>query len=182
MNVTSANTNCIIGTDIGPAVPFSANFATVGAYFPTLNFTTLTMPPPSTVTVMVRYYITMGKVTKECYATIVLPLPNCTGMWQSQRQILPSSQNTSPTGMMVYPNPAQHTMNVNYNYGKNVATDGARRIVVYDLTGKAVFTQAVNDATGTISIPVDALAGAVYMVRMEQNGLTIQIQRVSITH
>ncbi|MEO6831091.1 MAG: T9SS type A sorting domain-containing protein, partial [Chitinophagaceae bacterium] len=101
---------------------------------------------------------------------------------QNQRQAMPSSQTTSPTGMMVYPNPAQHTMNVNYNYGKNVATDGARRIVVYDLTGKAVITQAVNDATGTMSIPVDALAGAVYMVRMEQNGRAVQIQRVSITH
>jgi hypothetical protein len=182
LNVAYPNTSCTIGTGIGPAVPFSAFFSMPGAYPLTLNFTTLSIPPPATATIMVRYYVTNHGVTQECYDTLQLALPDCSGQWPPQRQSQSNTQAGSADGMMVYPNPASHTVGVSYNFGTAASGDAARRIAVYDMMGRPVYTASVHEAIGNLSIPVESLAAAVYIVRMEQNGRTVHTQRLSITH
>ncbi|MBS1615984.1 MAG: T9SS type A sorting domain-containing protein [Bacteroidetes bacterium] len=182
LNVTFPNTNCTIGTGIGPTVPFSAFFSTPGAYPLTLNFTTLSIPPPATATIMVRYFVTNHGVTQECYDTLQLSLPDCTGQWPPQRQTQNGPLTGSADGMMVYPNPASHTVGVSYNFGTTSIGENSRRIVVYDMMGRPVYTARVSDAIGNLSIPVDWMAAAVYIVRMEKNGRTVHAQRLTITH
>ena len=50
------------------------------------------------------------------------------------------------------------------------------------MTGKRVFVERVSSVDGTLQVPVGQLAGAVYMVRMEEDCLPLQSQRLTIAH
>ncbi|MBS1616564.1 MAG: T9SS type A sorting domain-containing protein, partial [Bacteroidetes bacterium] len=179
--VINPNTSGTIGTNIGPAVPFSFSFASPGSYPLMLNFTTLTQPPPSTVTVIVRYQVTNHGTTTNCFDSLQIPLPPCS--WPPQRQThTGSSASKTATGMLVYPNPANHDVTVSYNYGDATPTDVLRRIMVYDMVGKPVYIHPVTGAVGNMQISVESLASGTYLLRMEENGRTIQVQRISVVH
>ncbi len=83
---------------------------------------------------------------------------------------------------MQYLNPANHDVTVSYNFGEATPGDVLRRITVYDMVGKPVYIQPVTTAVGNMQIPVESLASGTYLLRMEENGRTIQVQRISVVH
>ena len=82
--------------------------------------------------------------------------------------------------MIVYPNPAGNTVHVNYNYGQ--AGDGARQIVIYDIMGRKIANEVVNDIAGTVDIQLNDIVAGSYIVRMEENGKAIHTDHLSVTH
>jgi PKD repeat protein len=172
-----------IGLRIGPAIPFNIAIPPGGAPY-TLFFTTLTNPPPGT-TLLTAIYNYPGAL-HACYDTLRVPIPYPCG-WPLERRITNNPKNgslpemsKSPSGMVVYPNPANDMVSVNYVYGSSCNCD--RRIVLYDILGKRLASNDVKDLTGTVSFPTNQLIPGSYIIRMEENGMPIETGHVSILH
>lgn len=180
INNPMPGTNYVIGFDIGPMVPFSFSLPTPGPQTLTFNFTTLqTNPLPTVGEVDIHFTMPNGQ---ECFEKIKVDLPSCT--WTAERQTHGSNTTQTQeaaTGMMVYPNPANQQVMVQYNYGTGSA-DATRHIIIYDMVGKVVSTQPATDAKGTVSVSTAELAAGSYMVRMEESGKTIHTQKLTISH
>lgn len=69
------------------------------------------------------------------------------------------------TQMMLYPNPAQNNVNVQFECQTDTAS-----IAIYDLTGKQLSTQAVNSKKGTVNIYLSTFAAGIYVVVLKENG------------
>lgn len=65
----------------------------------------------------------------------------------------------------IAPNPATTTVNVSF---EDVADNATLRIT--DMSGKAVYQQAVNANMGKVSVPVNQLPTGIYMVELNSNG------------
>lgn len=83
------------------------------------------------------------------------------------------------TGMLVYPNPAEQTVHVNYHFSREEAQ---KRIAVYDMTGSRVAEYLVPQAHGSHSIQVVEWTAGVYILRMEEDGQAIHTQKLTIRH
>ncbi|MBS1530569.1 MAG: T9SS type A sorting domain-containing protein [Bacteroidetes bacterium] len=173
-------TKMTVGVNGGPIVPFSITAS--GATLPAMHFTTLHTPPYNPIFLEITYTMPTGQI---CYDTLSLTAPYPCG-WAPERQANPDpgqpldTLQQVATGMVVYPNPATKTANVNYNFG--YTGNVSRHIQVYDMTGKMVAQVPVTDMDGTISVPVANLAAGTYVVRMEEEGKTIQVAHLAITH
>jgi len=175
-------TSYTIGMNEGPVVPFSGTVSSLSPTMVTLNFTTLRVPPTNPDTIMIHYVMPGGQ---ECYQMDTITLPTCS--WVPER-LAQSGQVETPvnsvqqtaTGMMIYPNPANDVVNVNYNYGVQGTND--RHIVLYDMTGRRITTIPVTGVTGTVNIPTGEISSGSYIVRMEENGRALHTQHLSVTH
>ena len=80
--------------------------------------------------------------------------------------------------MLLYPNPASSSVTVQYSYG----TEGrkARAVTVYDMTGREVRRQPLSEAQSTVTISTTDLAAGTYLVRLMEEGKTLQVQKLSI--
>ena len=180
-NPSSTPTTFIVGMSIGPVVPFSVTVPGSTTSTFSFHFTTLEVPPPPTGTLWVRYYLPGGQ---ECYDNFVLKIPHCS--WLPERNASDigntaiDNNTIVATGMIVYPNPAGNTVHVNYNYGQ--AGDGARQIVIYDIMGRKIANEVVNDIAGTVDIQLNDIVAGSYIVRMEENGKAIHTDHLSVTH
>lgn len=78
----------------------------------------------------------------------------------------------------VFPNPATESINIQF-----VNNDlSASQLMIYDLTGKMVYQQLLQDNNnGTINIPVSDLAEGIYHI-MLTNGTSIQTEKLIVTH
>ena len=169
-----------LGMNIGPLVPFTVTVPplTFGMPF-TFNFTTLAVPPPSSATVWAHFYTPQG----DCWDNFKVNLPACTWVPEKHAGNGNDEENVVPqvvTGMLVYPNPAQTAVTVNYIYGKESTAD--RRIKIYDALGRKIADMQVTDAAGSVTIPLNSVAAGTYLVRMEESGQTVHLQHLSVTH
>lgn len=177
-----AGTTYTIGTNIGPVLPFSG---TLGSGFTslTLSFTTLSIPPPATVTIEVLFTLPGGK---KCYQTVTVALPACNWIPQRLTQTGSSSneeimsQLQVSTAMMIYPNPASDNVTVSYDYG-NGKFD-RHTISIYDALGRKVLSYNASDEHGNWNFSSANLASGMYIVNMEGDGRQLQTQRLTIVH
>lgn len=84
------------------------------------------------------------------------------------------------TGMLVFPNPANQSVTINYNYG--AANESRRRIMVYDITGRRVMETPVTEHSASHQLDVSNWTQGVYVVRMEEDGRAVHTARITITH
>ncbi|MEO6830902.1 MAG: T9SS type A sorting domain-containing protein, partial [Chitinophagaceae bacterium] len=120
---------------------------------------------------------------QECFEKVEVQFPNCT--WTAERHTNnTTSTNATPkaaTGMMVYPNPANQQVMIEYDYGTS-SSDAPRHIIVYDMMGKVVSTQTATNVSGTVNVSTSEFAAGNYMVRMEESGKTVHTQKVTVSH
>ncbi|MEO6831594.1 MAG: T9SS type A sorting domain-containing protein, partial [Chitinophagaceae bacterium] len=175
INNPAPGTKYVIGFDVGPAIPFSFTLGTFGPQILTFHFTTLqTSPPPTFGYIYIHFTMPNGQ---ECFEKIEVQLPSCT--WTAERlaNITTSNNETTKaaTGMLVYPNPANQQVMVEYEYGTSTS-DAPRHIIIYDMMGKVVSTQTATNVRGTVNVSTSELAAGNYMVRMEESGKTVHRQ------
>lgn len=169
LTLNSPGTNFIIGLSNGPAMPFNV-FLPPGIHTITLNVTMLMNPP-------VDIELSYGNGPLKCYQRIsVTPTYPCS--WNVQR---PETVEETPvaTGLLVFPNPANQTVSVNYRFG---GTDATRQLVVYDMAGRKVSVVPVAGADGTQTLQVADWTPGVYVLRMEENGHILHTQKITISH
>jgi len=163
-----------IGTTDGPMVPSMFTMTAGGSTLYTFDFTVITIPPPLGTTVWLHYTVD----GRDCYDSYkIQELPHCT--WTDEKPAPPAVTKAEDqnTGMMLHPNPAQSAVNVTYTYAPG---DAARSMKVYDALGRQVTEIPVLSASGTISIPMGKAAPGIYLVKMEENGRTLHVQRLII--
>lgn len=173
-----------ISLHIGPSVPFNLAIPP-GPHSYMLYFTTLTNPPPSS-TLLTAIYNFAG-APNGCYDTLRVTIPYPCG-WASERKVTTPPGNgggvpilnKAATAMLVYPNPAQDIVNVNYVYDRKCSCE--RNILIYDELGRIVFRQPVQSITGTVTFPTQNLMAGVYIIRMTEAGIAIETARLSVTH
>jgi hypothetical protein len=75
----------------------------------------------------------------------------------------------------VYPNPANHEINV-------TATNNIASVEVIDIQGRVVAIQAVTKNQSIVTIPAARLSNGIYMVRATSNEGTNSVRRITIAH
>lgn len=143
--------------------------------------TTVSVPPgehPYTFTVIANNGFSGGAVNFIINGTN--PQDNvCTYQFGAEFKDCRSNKSDSPTAtvgvaktaegfttqMMLYPNPAQNNVNVQFECQTDTAS-----IAVYDLTGKQLSTQAVNSKKGIVNINLSTFAAGIYVVVLKENG------------
>lgn len=178
LTLNSPGATFTIGLSNGPVVPFSV-FLPPGTHLLNLTTTMMSAPP-------VNLEISYDGPTQKCYAQIpVSPTYPCS--WPLER-LMPTDDGQEQeedkktemaTGMLVYPNPAERVVKVNYHFASD---QSQKRIAVYDMTGRCVGEYPAPQAHGTHSIPVEGWISGIYIVRMEENGQAIHNQKLTIQH
>jgi len=180
----TVGSTAIVGFNIGPVTPFNI-MLTSSPDTLTFYFSTLDVPAPATALMEVKTDQGLGH---PCVDTMRITLPDCSSLWPSERLAHSNSSNGGAvnnlqkknTGMVVYPNPANDEIYVNYIFGG--PCDCKRNIVIYSVTGRELYSEPVNNITGTLSFPTTGFIAGSYIVRMEENGKAVQTAHVSITH
>lgn len=100
--------------------------------------------------------------------------------------------HVSPTGVAAHstvkanigspmPNPASSAFNMNYDLGTSYG-QGAAKMVVYNMLGEAVRTEALQGASGIVRMDVSDLENGVYFTSMEVEGKQVATKRLVVTH
>ncbi|MEI8280011.1 MAG: PKD domain-containing protein [Bacteroidota bacterium] len=87
--------------------------------------------------------------------------------------------NVGVARLQLIPNPARNTTQVSYEY---IGTGQNRYIEVYDLLGRLMDKQIVNDIRGNWQLNLDRYAAGMYIVFMKQDGQVLLENKLSITH
>ncbi|MBX2905490.1 MAG: PKD domain-containing protein [Taibaiella sp.] len=166
-----------VGSIDGPFVPTTFTMTPGGSTLYTFDFTILTTPLPKFTTIWIHYVVD----GRDCWDKVVVqPLPNCA--WTAERhapQATAAVQDSRNTGMLLHPNPAQTEVNVTYTYPPGNAQRSMR---VYDALGREVAAVPVSAASGTVTIPLGNAAPGIYLVKMEENGRALHVQRLVVSH
>jgi hypothetical protein len=175
-------TTYVIGTDIGPIVPFSGTLSTAGLCYLTATFTSLSIPLPPTVQVEIEFTLPDGS---HCFQKVSTKPPACT--WESERSA--GGDTTSITGgqsisvsnsMLVFPNPTAGQLNISYDYGADAYKK--RTLTIYDNMGRKTDQTIPNDIRGSWSLNTANWSPGIYIIRMEADGQPLQTQQVVVTH
>lgn len=88
-------------------------------------------------------------------------------------EVLPSvglEEKTMEAGMLIYPNPADHELNVSYT----AAHAGETKITVIDVLGKQLIEQTIQSAAGNnlVVMPTENLSEGMYLVKTVVDGKT----------
>jgi hypothetical protein len=171
-----------IGTNIGPVDPFSGYLLSGGLQPPmTLSFTTFLVS--STVNVEVSYTRPDGS---KCFQVETLSLPRCRWVAERNGDTGDSLNNNSnlkaliSSALLIFPNPATNNVTISYNYGKDSYKE--RSLTIYDELGRKIQSFAPPAVNDSWYLNTSTLAAGLYIVRMEADGQTLQLQRVVITH
>jgi len=146
------------------------------------------MPPgPDSVTVEILLTLPDGQ---KCFQEVRVPLPwPCP--WIPERQALPHSdsanagsnnsvQNVVSNALLVFPNPASYDVSVSYDYGNDAYTQ--KELAVFDAMGRKIQSLTPQDIHGSWNLNTANWSPGMYLVRMEADGNTLQVQRVVISH
>lgn len=186
---TVANTTYMLGTNIGPVLPFSGTLSSVGTYNMALTFTTLDVPPPATLLLYVQYTLPNGQ---RCFEKQKVTIPSCT--WLPERvdsiynPIVDSSvaapdiqpQMEIQTALMVFPNPATGDVTISYDYGQGKF--GNKMIEVFDNLGQRMYFTGIADQHGSRKLNTAGWSDGVYIIRMDGDGEALQTQRLVVGH
>jgi hypothetical protein len=173
-----------IGTDIGPVDPFSGYLLTGGLQPPMiLSFTTFLVT--STLNVEVSYTRPDGS---KCFQVETLSLPRC--RWVAERDWHNGDSSNTDNGnnlqalissaLLVFPNPATNNVTISYNFGTDSYKE--RSLTIYDELGRKIQSFTPQDVNDSWYLNTATLAAGLYIVRMEADGQTLQVQRVVINH
>lgn len=181
-----AGTTYTVWTDIGPVSGFTGVLTGSSPYVLYLTFTTLYLPPPSSLTAYMVFTLPSGQ---KCGLHANAAVPSCP--WIEERHanngdtgkyvvtpVMPV--NDMATAMMVFPNPASGMVNVSYDYG--MATYAEKTLTVYDITGRKISIATPADIHGTWSLNTDSWTPGIYIIRMEADGKPLHTQRVVVSH
>mgnify|MGYP000570489891 CR=1 FL=1 len=85
------------------------------------------------------------------------------------------------TKFKVYPNPAQSTINIQYEYTSANNNDAAS-IIIYDVIGKTVYSQSVSlhNGNNSMNINIESLSPGIYNCSIDAGKETKQSQRFVI--
>jgi hypothetical protein len=53
---------------------------------------------------------------------------------------------------------------------------------VYDVYGRTIASQPVTEVSGACNFGLADLAAGVYIIKMEENGHSVELQRLTVTH
>jgi len=178
----AGGTKFVLGTSVGPVVPFSGTLPGTSTYTLSLTYTTLEVPPPTNVEVEVNYTLPSGA---QCFQEEKIAVPSCT--WTEERTTGNDSEaaNNSAiqqiaSALLVYPNPATGMVIISYNYGSS--GNSGRSIDIYDETGNKRQSTAPPDGQGTWQLNTAGWIPGVYIIRMAGDGQTLQTQRLVVTN
>ena len=179
-NPFSTSIDVVLGMNIGPMVPFKVNLAP-GMQTLNISFNLLQAPPAE-----VELSFTLPDGTK-CFERVPVDLQPYPCGWQAQKPGVRGEQDKNAegitktvSGLLLYPNPAQQALNVSYSFGSTGMAD--RHINVYNLQG--VLMQALKPASpnGMEMISVQDWPAGIYIIRMEEDGQLVQVQKATIVH
>lgn len=83
---------------------------------------------------------------------------------------------TETTELSIFPNPAATAVTVIFG------DDKANDVVVYDLTGKVVYTQNISNALGNVSVDVSNIANGNYIFKVNYDNGTTAVSNVVVNH
>jgi hypothetical protein len=112
-----------------------------------------------------------------CISTFIVDLPSC----NPENNKFSTSKTTSTTeenstiAVQLQPNPATEQVTVQYqNLPKNTSFE------VYDLLGKLLDTQAVNQTNGNLQLNTSRYAAGIYIVVAKNNGVVLRQEKLII--
>ena len=181
-NNPAAGSTYVVGTNLGPAMPFAGTTSAASIESLSLSFTS-SNPMAGTVTVELELTQPGGA---KCYekVTVTEPYP-CS--WLAQKPAAGDSARVSKdpavttrmnNSMLIFPNPASNEVTVSYDYG--ALPYAAKGITVFNALGSKVVHKVVDNATGSWKLNVDDWSPGIYMIRMEGDGAALQTQRVVV--
>jgi Secretion system C-terminal sorting domain len=77
--------------------------------------------------------------------------------------------------LKIYPNPAHDVVSIVYDSSSN-----ALEIAIYDLTGKQLELQTMQDKKGIATFDTSKYANGIYVVVLKEDGVTVQQQKLII--
>jgi len=113
-------------------------------------------------------------------------LPHCHWVAERDGHTVDTLNNNSnlqtliSSALLVFPNPATNNVTISYNFGTDSYKE--KSLIIYDELGRKIQSynpQSVNDSW---YLNTASLAAGLYIVRMEADGQTLQLQRVVINH
>ncbi|WP_118976693.1 PKD domain-containing protein [Taibaiella koreensis] len=170
-----------LGSDYGPILPSIGGVGPFGGVSLNIAFNSLSIPPPAVIKIQLLFMYGDGR---KCYRSVDVKVPKCS--WDPQRpapedEAADNGQRfTVLDAMELYPNPAGQQATVSYDYGAH--TKGDRSIVVYDIAGRKVATHKVTESKGKWIMGTSEWISGMYLIRMEADGETLHVQRLSVTH
>ena len=175
-------TTYVLGTNIGPIVPFSGTVPGSGPFSLTLSFTTLAIPPPTNITVEVEYTLPDGS---HCFQKTKAGVPYpCDWVEERGSSVdtagagMPLGSMDVSTAMLIFPNPTAGDMTISYDFGS--AAYAERSLSVYDNLGRKTQSLPVADIHGSWYLNTTDWTPGMYIVRMEGDGNALQTQRVIV--
>ncbi len=172
-----------IGTDMGPMDPFSGSVPGLGTWPLTITFTTLTLPPPDSVTIELVLTFPNGA---KCFQKLKVKLP-APCIWELEKpgDTTQSSRNLQPgnvaagNALLVFPNPSSGSVTISYDYGTQF--DGAHcDIAIYDELGRKKDYTVPQGAHGNWNVNTSDWTPGIYIIRMEADGAALQTQRLVV--
>ena len=82
--------------------------------------------------------------------------------------------------MLAYPNPASQEVSVAYDYGNGVYA--TKVISVFDQLGRRIAYNVLSDNTGTLNINTQQFTPGSYIIRMEADGIPLQVQHLVVSN
>ncbi|WP_118952632.1 PKD domain-containing protein [Taibaiella helva] len=170
-----------LGSDYGPVLPSVGGVGPFSSVSLNIAFNSLSIPPPATIKIQLLFMYDDGR---KCYRSVDVKVPQCS--WDPQRPAGEaetgddSQRFTVLDAMELYPNPAGQQATVSYDYGAH--TKGERSIVVYDIAGRKVAEHKVTESRGKWIMGTHEWISGMYLIRMEADGETLHVQRLSVTH
>ena len=81
---------------------------------------------------------------------------------------------------MVFPNPAANTVTLAYDYGNDGNT--GRNLAIYNQMGQRMQYQEPTDIHGNWNVDISNWSPGIYLVRMDGDGKTLQVQKLVVRH
>lgn len=78
----------------------------------------------------------------------------------------PSLAKNELAELLLYPNPAQQSVNVSYSF---IGKAHQRSVDIYDMMGKLMSSSTLAQASGTLNLPLSQFSSGVYQVVLRQN-------------
>ena len=171
-----------LGTDMGPITPFSGTITGGPVTYTgiTFSYTMLSTSIPDSITLEAGVTLLDGS---KCFKKYRIAVPTCT--WEAERHTYASadsqkSNNLVTNGLMVFPNPAANTVTLAYDYGNDGNT--GRNLAIYNQMGQRMQYQEPTDIHGNWNVDISNWSPGIYLVRMDGDGKTLQVQKLVVRH
>jgi hypothetical protein len=128
---------------------------------------------------LAEFVITITLPGGATCTTKVQALMNCPSGGALHRTTSGIATEGSDSKLSLAPNPAQQMTRIDYAYA--AGTEGARNLVVSDMTGRILANYPLQDVAGQFELHFGEWAPGLYQVVMLQNGQTVQSARLTIT-